>query len=106
MILVYGNSRNLIAGIIENALRKLVNICDTSTIADFLNILITHTPGEHFNPSRFDPGQQEKFNLNFIFKLLCGASKGFMKALIKPFEAPQRSVKIKILSSFLFQYYF
>ena len=35
-------------------------------------------------------------NLIFIFTLLCGASKGFMKALtafIKPFEAPQRSVK-------------
>ena len=32
--------------------------------------------------------------------LLCGASKGFMKALkafIKLFEAPQRSVKIKNL---------
>ena len=30
---------------------------------------------------------------------LCGASKGFIKALkafIKPFEAPQRSVKTKI----------
>ena len=40
-----------------------------------------------------------KLNLNFIFILLCGASKGFMKALktfIKLFEAPQRSVKIKI----------
>ena len=38
-------------------------------------------------------------NLNFIFTLLCGASKGFMKAFkasIKPFEAVQRSVKIKI----------
>ena len=37
----------------------------------------------------------------FIFTLLCGASKGFMKdlkAFIKPFEAPQRSVKLKILS--------
>ena len=33
-----------------------------------------------------------------IFTLLCGASKGFMKtfkAFIKPFEAPQRIVKIK-----------
>ena len=33
------------------------------------------------------------------FTLLCGASKGFMKALktfIKPFEAPQRSLEIKI----------
>ena len=31
--------------------------------------------------------------------LLCGASKGFMKAFkafIKPLEAPQRSVKIKL----------
>ena len=31
--------------------------------------------------------------------LLCGASKGFMKAVkafIKPFEAPQRSMKITI----------
>ena len=35
----------------------------------------------------------------FIFKLHCGASKDFMKAFkvfIKPFEPPQRSVKIKI----------
>ena len=34
-----------------------------------------------------------------IFTLLCGAAKGFMKAFrafIKPFEAPQRSVKITI----------
>ena len=34
----------------------------------------------------------------FIVTLLCGPSKGSMKALktfIKPFEAPQRSVKIK-----------
>ena len=34
-----------------------------------------------------------------MFTLLCGASKGFMKAVqafVKPFEAPQRSVKIKI----------
>ena len=36
---------------------------------------------------------------NNVFTLLCGASKGFMKAFkafIKPFEAPQRNVKIKI----------
>ena len=35
----------------------------------------------------------------FIFTLLCGASKDFMKAFkafIKPFEASQRSVNIKI----------
>ena len=46
-----------------------------------------------------------KINLNFYFALLCGASKGFMKAskaFIKPFERPQRSVKIKILINFSF----
>ena len=41
-----------------------------------------------------------KINLNFIFALLCGISKGFhkktLKAFIKASEAPQRSVKIKI----------
>ena len=31
------------------------------------------------NPSRLDPRQRQKNNINFI--LLCGASKGFMKAL-------------------------
>ena len=39
-----------------------------------------------------------KINLSFYFRLFCGALKGFMKtfkALIKPMEAPQRSVKIK-----------
>ena len=37
--------------------------------------------------------------------LLCGALKGFMKAFkafIKPFEAPQSSVKIKIDVNFFF----
>ena len=37
--------------------------------------------------------------INFFFSLLCGASKGFMeafKAFIKRFEAPLRSVKIKV----------
>ena len=39
-----------------------------------------------------------KLTYFFIFILLCGVSKGFMKslvALIKTFEAPQRSVKVK-----------
>ena len=43
--------------------------------------------------------EEKKLNYIFIFTLLCGASKSFMKALkalIKPFEAAQRSVKIKI----------
>ena len=39
---------------------------------------------------------ERKLTQFFIFTLLCGASKGFMKAFIKPFERPQRSVKIKI----------
>ena len=40
-----------------------------------------------------------KVKLDFFLTLLCRASKGFMKvfkAFVKPFEAPQRSVKIKI----------
>ena len=40
-----------------------------------------------------------KIKLNFYFHTSLCASKGFMKALkafIKPFEAAQRSVKIKI----------
>ena len=48
------------------------------------------------NRSHPDPGKREKNN---IFTLLCGALKGFMKALkvfIKPFEIPQRSVKINL----------
>ena len=43
--------------------------------------------------------KEKKLTYIFIFTFLCGASKGFMKALktfIKPFEAPQRSVKIKL----------
>ena len=41
----------------------------------------------------------------FIFTLLCGASKGFMKALkafIKLFEAPQRRMKTNIQVNFYF----
>ena len=54
------------------------------------------------------PDKEKKLTSIFIFTLLCGASKGFMKALkalkafIKPFEVPQRSVKIKILINFYF----
>ena len=44
-------------------------------------------------------GKERKLTKIFIFTLLCDASRGFMKTLnafIKPFEAPQRSVKISI----------
>ena len=51
------------------------------------------------------PDKEKKITSIFIFTLLCGASKVFIKALkafIKPFEVPQRSVKIKILINFYF----
>ena len=44
-------------------------------------------PCQTFNPPCPDPGRREKINLLFIFTLLCGVSKGFMKAFkafIKP----------------------
>ena len=60
----------------------------------------------NINPSCPSPEEKEKNNLKiFIFTLYCGASAGFMKALkvfIKPFEAPQRNVKIKIYANFYF----
>ena len=44
------------------------------------------------------PALEQKLTQIFILTLLWGASKGFMKALKafqKPFEAPQKFVKIK-----------
>ena len=58
------------------------------------------------NPSCPDhPDEKRKLTLIFIFVLLCGVSKGFMKtfrAFRKLFEAPQRSVKIEIQVTFYF----
>ena len=79
---------------------------DFSIGRDFLNIAwIYFTPFFFF----FHLIIKCRFQLNFnvpcisesyietkIKLLLCSASKGFMKAFIKPFEASQRSVKIKI----------
>ena len=56
-----------------------------------------------------------KIKINFLFSLLCGASKSFMKAFkafinpfdapekafIKPFEAPKKIVKVKSKVNFL-----
>ena len=45
------------------------------------------------------PDKERKLTTVFISALLFGVLKGFMRAFrvfIKPFEAPQRSVKIKI----------
>ena len=63
---------------------------------------ISRVQNTSFNPSRPEDFQKvvlrEKSTEVFIFTLLWGTSKGFMKtkAIIKPFEAPQRSLKIKI----------
>ena len=45
------------------------------------------------------PSEKKKITSIFIFTLLCGASKGFMKALnafVKPFKGSERIVKIEI----------
>ena len=60
-----------------------------------------------FNPPRPDPGKKKKEKIDFIFYLhtSCVALKGLVKALkafIKPFEAPQGSVKIKLSVNFYF----
>ena len=41
------------------------------------------------------PDEEKKKKL-FIFTLLCGASKSFMKAFYKGLKAPGRSEKIKL----------
>ena len=54
------------------------------------------------------PDEEKKLTWIFIFVLLCGTSKDFMKALkafLKSFQAPQRSEN-KNLSWFLFYYNF
>ena len=51
------------------------------------------------------PDEEKNLSEIFIFTLLCGASKGFIKALKafkKLFEAPQRSAKITISLNFHF----
>ena len=57
------------------------------------------------NPSHPDPGRKEKINLNFYFYTSLGCFKKDLwrplKAFIKPFEAPKRSVKIKIKLMFI-----
>ena len=61
-----------------------------------------------FNPYRPDPGQRAKINLNyFYFHTSLWCLKRFYESLkafpfIKPFEAPQRSAKIKIWVNFHF----
>ena len=78
---------------------------DFSIGRDFLNIAwIYFTPFFFFH---LIIKCQFQLNLNFpcisesyietkIKLLFCSASKGFMKTFIKPFEASQRSVKMKV----------
>ena len=57
-----------------------------------------------FNPSHPVPGRSENIKSNCIFTPLCGASKGFkktFKAVVKPFEAPQGSVKVNVKLIFI-----
>ena len=53
-----------------------------------------------FNPSRPNPERRENIKLNFYFQISLWCLKRFYEAFIKPFEAPQRSVKIKIKLNF------
>ena len=51
-----------------------------------------------FDPSHPNPGRRKKIKLNFYFHFSLWCLKKFyegLKAFLKPFEAPQRSVKIK-----------
>ena len=67
---------------------------ETVTVEKVLDKFKAHSitkANKLFNPFRSDPGCREKINFRF-----CSASKCFTKILIKPVEAPQRSVKMKI----------
>ena len=44
------------------------------------------------NPSRPNPGRREKINLKFLFSHFVVIHQ----KVLKPFEAPQRNVRIKI----------
>ena len=52
-----------------------------------------------FKSSRPNPGRREKIKLNFYFHTSLWY---FKKAFIKPFEASQKNVKIKIYPNFYF----
>ena len=86
---------------------KIISIeisCNGSSWPSSISVSFLKLKLNCINPSRPNLGRKEKSQI-FIFTFLCGASKGFMKALkafIKPFEAPQRSVKIKISLNFYF----
>ena len=64
---------------------------------------------KYFNPSRHNPVRSKKIELNFYFYTVLWCLKRFyenrlpktLEVFIKPFEAPQRSLKIKIYVNFI-----
>ena len=72
---------------------------------------VYYHPFEWRKPSVIDPslpdlGRRGKINLNSYFHTYLWCLKGFMKAFkafIKPFEAPQRNVKIKVYVNFCYK---
>ena len=79
------------------ALRKSVNMY-IWTISILRQLFIRDS--STLNPSRPDPGRREKVNLNFYFHTSLWWLKRFYEGL-KPFEAPQRSVKVKFKLIFI-----
>ena len=67
----------------------------------FLALKLSHPTELHslrlsdtfLSPSRPDLGRREKINVNFLFSHFFLVPQ---KVLLKPFEVPQRSVKIKV----------
>ena len=56
------------------------------------------------DPPRPNPGRREKSKLNFYFHTSLWCLKRFyegLKGLHKPFEAPQRIVRVKIYFNFI-----
>ena len=82
----------------RRCLGRLLNVLCTFNLRP-LPKGISVTVSLTFNLSRSDPGRREKIDLNFYFQtsLWCLRTTVF----IKPFEAPQRSVKIKFKSIFI-----
>ena len=86
---------------IEKRLRRngLVKFNDNMKTGQILTLQIP------INPSRPNLGRRKKINLIFHFYTSLWCLKSFLKALkafIKPFEALQGSVKIKIQANFCF----
>ena len=81
--------------------RKGIHNQSYEYLFDFITVLTLPIPC--ISESCIEIKIKEKLIKIFLFTLLCGAPESLMKAFkafIKPFEAPQRSVKIKIQLNF------